>query len=144
MRLILISGGYHEIIAPYLKEEYDLINDRCLELENINDFIQEIDSSVDCVLLTDQAFSGSIEKDKEQLLILIQWLKEKSCQVVIITNDHMRMIQYRDIFDHYSFVSYVTYDWLRLTEKVIKEAINVLRANRNSKKTNSLNEEKEK
>jgi len=142
MRLILISGGYHEIIAPYLKEEYDLINDRCLELENINDFIQEIDSSVDCVLLTDQAFSGSIEKDKEQLLILIQWLKEKSCQVVIITNDHMRMIQYRDIFDHYSFVSYVTYDWLRLTEKVIKEAINVLRANRNSKKTNSLNEEK--
>jgi len=140
MRLILISGNYHEIITPYLEGKYTLVNDRSLELGNLNDFISKIDCNIDCVLITDHAFSGSIEKEKEQLLIFMQWLEGKSCPIVIITNDHMLMHQYKDIFDHYGLVSYVVYDWLRPTERVIKEAINKLKANRNS--NNNLKEDK--
>jgi len=143
MRLILVSGNYHEIIAPYMEEKFDIINVKSLELAFLNEYISEAEGNIDGILLTDHAFSDSIDKDKEQLLILTKWMTEKSCHMVIVTNDHMRMSQYKDVFNDYGCISFTLYDWLRPTARVINASLNEL-IEKSKKKNNYLNEDKEK
>lgn len=120
MKIILVSGNCHDIMVPYIKEKWEIINNKSLKLEETIDYIADFDNYIDCILLTDHAFSDSTESDKAKILLLLQWSKEKSCPLMILSNDLLRVNQLKSLLNDDNFVFYIFFDWLRPSAGIIK------------------------
>lgn len=134
MKLLLITGGMHEIISNSIIKNNKVINEKSLKLKDLNEFLQEVNPDIDNILITDEAFSCQTNKDKQDITLLLEWLgknqKTKSL-VKVITKDFMTAKDLEDLCNRYSNLEISTYDLVRIPQHIFVNAfINV-----SSKKT---------
>ena len=78
------------------------------------------------VLLTDDAFSSSIEDDKKQLLSLLESQHSLYFEIMVLTNSYLRFNSLNDLCAEHSNISIKYYDWVRPSAKILNSACDVL------------------
>lgn len=129
MKLLLVSGGMHRIITQYLIKKVDIINNKELELNNVSDFLQEVNPVFEAVLITDNAFSGHTEKDRRNLDLLLQWAyktNKSNTKVIILTNDFMMGTELEDLCKRHNDLSFLMCEFVRIPEYLFRQAFEEL------------------
>ncbi len=130
MKLLLVSGGIHEILVGYFSRKTEVVNKDSLQINDLPNFLQEVNPVIEGVVITDEAFSQNIEQDKQGLSTLLEWLKKNqktSSKVQIITRDFMKEDELELLIKTYPNLSIITYDYLRISKAIISQAFGDLR-----------------
>jgi Mrp family chromosome partitioning ATPase len=128
MKLLLASGGIHPIIVEYSVRKIDIVNPNELLLGGILPFIQDGNVTLDAILLTDEAFSQQDGQNKQDLLLLLEWLanQRSNVQLLIITTDRWRARELESVVSRYSQLKILISDYIRVPIAVYKLAFEQL------------------
>ncbi|GGH10958.1 AAA family ATPase [Paenibacillus segetis] len=129
MRLLLATGGIHQIIIEYSVKKVDVVNDKQLSLVEIPDFIHSSNISLDAILLTDEALSQQDGQNRKDMIFLLEWLannQRSNVQVLIITSDMWRSKELESLGSQYSKFKVLSCDYIRVPIALYKQAFELL------------------
>lgn len=123
MKLLLVSGGLHEIVSSYAPQKIEIINPSPTDLQNIRGYVQEVNPVFEGVLITDQAFTGHRERDLGELSYLLDWLTthhRTSARMFVVTRDITLTAKLGSFQIGSSPIQVITCDDVRIPEVVYK------------------------
>lgn len=125
MKLLLVSGGMHQIITGYATKKIEIINSNGFELKDLHSFLDDVKPVFEGVLITDEAFSQRAEQDEKELTLLLEWLSmlpRTDVKVLILTRDFMKGTELRDLSKKYANLSFIICDLVRVSGSFYHQA----------------------
>jgi len=137
MRLLSVCGVMHRTIVDYTSKKIDIVNKNELMLKDLDDFLKSTDSSFDAVIITDEAFSGQIESDRQNLAVLLEWIAKahkSGSKVLVLTKDFLKESELANLSISHNNLVFITSDMIRIPAYVIRQALDELPFGRNPSK----------
>ena len=145
MKFVLVSGGLHQMVVECLNKKIDIVNKKELKLNDLNDFLQEVNPDFGGVLITDEAFSQTAEQDKKDMSLFFQWLEKENktdVRVLVITRDFMKETDLSDLLKRYENLSIRVSDFIRVPFYFYNTAIEELVSKKRQTNGHSYKNEK--
>jgi hypothetical protein len=126
MKILLLTGGLHNIFTKFIPDKFEIINnDVHIYLSNVQDYLIKHNPFFEGVIITDQAFSGDIDSDKTHLSMLFEWIDNSSekVKIAVITEDYMKEKYLRGLDSGRQQICFILNPRLRITSCLIDEAL---------------------
>jgi len=132
MKIVIAFGRMHEIYKHYINKKLEVINDKSLMLGDLPNYLSGLPCRAESIVITDGAFSGTIEKDTSSYHNLLEWLLSNSPAtiVIILTNDHARYSALKKITDNRIKVDFIFCNFIRLPFLLVQGSCEKNTANR--------------
>lgn len=129
MRILLVTHKLQKIVAQYCPRTIDVVNESELVLSSSVEFLQEINPSIDSILITDDALSLRMEQNRSDLDDLIQWLitNQKSKVKILIFSRYIKKdTEWEKRCSRYPNLQIKNYEYIRITPAIFREALEQL------------------
>ncbi|CAH1207713.1 hypothetical protein PAECIP111892_02972 [Paenibacillus auburnensis] len=126
MRLLLIAGRYGTVARQYIDSITEVINDTELTLNESVRYAADTAPEPDGILITDDALSMQIEKDRrdlEALMSALTALRPTAVPVILITLDSWKEQEWENLRAKYPQVGIIVSEYIRVTPKLFLEAL---------------------
>lgn len=126
VRILLVAEGLHQIAAAsgYTNKKLEIVNDRGIGLHEVQRFLEEVNPVIEGVLITDEGLSQHNEQDKEDIILLLEWLGKSprpESRVIVLSKDFMKEAEFHSISRRFVNFKVITYDLLRIPASIFKE-----------------------
>lgn len=126
MKILLVTHKFQKIVGNYCRRTIDVVNESELVLGGILEFLQNINPSIDSILITDDALSLRMEQNRSDLNNLINWLlyNQKSNVKILILIRHIRKDkEWENLSYRYPNLQIKNYEYIRITPVLFQEAL---------------------
>lgn len=130
MKIVLVSGGMHQVIADYDLSAVDIINHYALSFQEVLPFLQDVNPEFAGMLITDEALLQDDLQEKD-ILQLLDYLAEVSPsnqqpQVILLTRDFVREVRLKAISNKYRNFRIIISDDVRIPVALYKQVLEEL------------------
>ncbi|WP_314586798.1 hypothetical protein [Paenibacillus terrigena] len=133
MKTLLIANGIHHLLIENPIKKIDIVNKRLLSLCEAHHFLTEVNPVIEAVLITDEALSQQLGRDKEDMLLLLEWIANSNkpkAQVVVLTRIESTRRELHSLSSRYDNFSIITSDLLRISRLQYMQAFELLLDNK--------------
>ncbi|MFD3262184.1 hypothetical protein ACE3MQ_26670 [Paenibacillus lentus] len=126
MKLLIVSGGFHNIVMQYLPKKTAVIHPQALNLQNLSDYLDGGNPLGEGILITDEAFTQKPSLDREQLTKLLEWIEVNSTPripVVLITRDFMKPFELGRLTQRFDHLKIIICDTVRIPAEVFQRSL---------------------
>jgi septum formation inhibitor-activating ATPase MinD len=130
LRLLLVSGGAHDVVAEHIKGKVDIVNEHRLMLDQAAFYLKETHPRIDTILITDEGLSNRDDQDPRELELLLQSLVRmfpSPVQVLFISVDFLKESIYGTLNHRYTSLHIVTCDLIRVPGALLRRALEDIR-----------------
>ncbi|WP_460325208.1 hypothetical protein [Paenibacillus sp. YSY-4.3] len=113
-------------MTQYLPKKTTVVHPHALELRNLSDYLNGGNPIGEGILITDQAFTQKPSLDREQLILLLEWIGENSTfriPVVLVTRDFMKPFELSMLTQRFDHLTIVISDTARIPAEVFQRSI---------------------
>ncbi|MGZ9584914.1 hypothetical protein [Paenibacillus marinisediminis] len=133
MKTLLISNGIHHILIETPIKKIDVVNKRSLSLCDVYHFLTEVNPVIEAALITDEALSQQPGRDKEDMLLLLEWIANSNkpqAPIVVLTRFESTRRDLHSLSSRYHNLNFVTSDLLRISRLQYMQAFELLLASK--------------
>jgi septum formation inhibitor-activating ATPase MinD len=126
LRLLLVSGGAHDVVTEHITGKVDIVNPHGLMLEQAAYYLQETHPQIDIILVTDEGLSKRDDQDERQMELLLQSLVRsypEPVQVILITTDLLKESTWTVLKQRNPGLQLVISDAIRVSGSFIRRSL---------------------
>jgi len=146
MKILLVTHKFQKIAANYCRRTIDVVNESELVLGSTLEFLQNINPSIDSILITDDALSLRMEQNRSDLNDLIHWLvanQKSNVKILILTRYIRNDTELKNLSYRYPNLQVKNYEYIRITSVLFREALEHLSDTKHQlKQPSKLHEDK--
>lgn len=146
MKILLVTHKFQKIAANYCRRTIDVVNESELVLGSTLEFLQNINLSIDSILITDDALSLRMEQNRSDLNDLIHWLvanQKSNVKILILTRYIRNDTELKNLSYRYPNLQVKNYEYIRITSVLFREALEHLSDTKHQlKQPSKLHEDK--
>ncbi len=129
MKVLLLSGGTHQIILRNTTRKIDIANTEQLQLKDLQDYLSNSNPKIEGALITDEAFSADTSQDIRDLNELMKYLisrLQSGFKVIVVTRDFMKASELDELLRRYENLKLLVCDYIRVPDYIYKQAFEEL------------------
>ena len=133
MKTLLIANGIHHILIENPIKKIDIVNKRSLSLCGAHHFLTEVSPVIEAVLITDEALSQQLGRDKEDMQLLLEWIANNNklkAPVILLTRFESTRRELHSLSSRYDNLNIVTSDLLRISRLQYMQTFELLLDNK--------------
>ncbi|MEK4193129.1 AAA family ATPase [Paenibacillus sp. FSL R5-0636] len=126
MKILLVTHKFQKIVGNYCSRTMDVVNESELVLGGVLEFLQNINPSIDSILITDDALSLRMEQNRSDLNNLINWLvanQKSNVKILILTRYIRKDTEWENLSYRYPNLQIKNYEYIRITPVLFQEAL---------------------
>lgn len=126
MKILLVTHKFQKIVGNYCRRTMDVVNESELVLGGVLEFLQNINPSIDSILITDDALSLRMEQNRSDLNNLINWLvanQKSNVKILILTRYIRKDTEWENLSYRYPNLQIKNYEYIRITPVLFQEAL---------------------